>query len=269
MGSPWIKMRTDLAGDPHVARLARALSAWLADRCPLIVRTPAARHLIVGTLHATWALADQYTVDGRLDGYTAETLDDLIGIAGWAEALAAVGWLEIDGEAIVIARFAEHNGTSAKRRAMESQRKRSSRSVSAECPHDVRTECATEGEGDGETPNGVSPVRPVADDDVDMECVRVEARKLRDKVWSPRAKPKEQDRLLIYRLVILTQTGRLPEHLSREAIDATADAHPKNPGSYLTKTLSNICQANGTDWRALVAQVPRSMIPPRNGDGRP
>lgn len=117
MAGDWIKMRADLHTHPKVVRMASALKA---DRLR-----------IVGGLHSAWCLFDVHSVDGFLDGYSADTLDDLIGFPGFSRAMMAVGWLEENGESLVIPRFEAHNGQSAKRRAQDADRKRNVRKASA------------------------------------------------------------------------------------------------------------------------------------------
>lgn len=117
MAGDWIKMRADLHTHPKVVRMASALKA---DRLR-----------IVGGLHSAWCLFDVHSVDGLLDGYSAETLDDLIGFPGFSRAMMAVGWLEENGESLVMPRFEAHNGQSAKRRAQDADRKRNVRKASA------------------------------------------------------------------------------------------------------------------------------------------
>lgn len=80
MAGDWIKMRADLHTHPKVVRMASALKA---DRLR-----------IVGGLHSAWCLFDVHSVDGLLDGYSADTLDDLIGFPGFSRAMMAVGWLD-------------------------------------------------------------------------------------------------------------------------------------------------------------------------------
>ncbi|ENI1096033.1 Pyocin large subunit [Enterobacter hormaechei] len=117
MAGDWIKMRADLHTHPKVVRMASALKA---DRLR-----------IVGGLHSAWCLFDVHSVDGFLDGYCADTLDDLIGFPGFSRAMMAVGWLEENGESLVMPRFEAHNGQSAKRRAQDADRKRNVRKASA------------------------------------------------------------------------------------------------------------------------------------------
>lgn len=117
MAGDWIKMRADLHTHPKVVRMASTLKA---DRLR-----------IVGGLHSAWCLFDVHSVDGFLDGYSADTLDDLIGFPGFSRAMMAVGWLEENGESLVMPRFEAHNGQSAKRRAQDADRKRNVRKASA------------------------------------------------------------------------------------------------------------------------------------------
>lgn len=125
MAGDWIKMRTDLATCPKVVRISSALHA---DR----LRT-------VGGLHSVWCLFDTHSVDGTLEGYSVETVDDLIGFQGFARAMIDVGWLiEID-QGLALPRFEDHNGQSAKRRATDSDRKKNVRNMSASDADKMRT----------------------------------------------------------------------------------------------------------------------------------
>ena len=128
MAGDWIKMQKSLPRDPRVVRISSALKA---DR----LRT-------VGGLFSAWCLFDEQTEDGKLDGYTPEILDDLIGMPGLAMAMHSVGWLEIDGGALRVPRFDEHNGQSAKRRSQENVRKMSARKAD-KCPQE-KTPCVPE-----------------------------------------------------------------------------------------------------------------------------
>lgn len=117
MAGEWIKMRLDLGTSPKVVRISSALKA---DRLR-----------VIGGLHAVWCLFDVHSEDGRLDGYSLETLDDMIGFPGFGAAMVSVGWLAEGVDFIEVPRFDEHGGQSAKKRAMETERKRVVRKVSA------------------------------------------------------------------------------------------------------------------------------------------
>lgn len=113
MAGDWIKMRVDLHTHPKVVRMSSALNA---DRLR-----------VVGGLHAVWCLFDAHSEDGSLEGYSPAVVDDLIGFSGFSEAMVKVGWLQVEQESVALPRFDDHNGSSAKRRAMESDRKRKDR----------------------------------------------------------------------------------------------------------------------------------------------
>jgi hypothetical protein len=82
-------------------------------------------------LHAVWCLADEHTEDGNLPGYTLQALDESIGWTGFSRALKDVEWLIEEPQRLVLPRFDEHNGASAKRRAQDAERKRNDRETSA------------------------------------------------------------------------------------------------------------------------------------------
>jgi hypothetical protein len=118
MAGDWIKMRRSLLTDPRVVRIASALDA---DR----FRT-------IGGLFSAWCLFDEQTPDGRLDGYSPEVFDEIVGVRGLAVAMESVGWLEIGDNWLQATAFSEHNGQTAKRRAQEAVRKMSARNADTE-----------------------------------------------------------------------------------------------------------------------------------------
>ncbi len=122
MAGDWIKMRANLRTHPKVFRIASALRA---DRLR-----------VIGGLYSVWVIFDEHSVDGVLAGYAARGLDDDLGWKGFAAAMMDVDWLSDDGEGLSVPRFDEHNGQSAKRRATESERKRSEREADR-----MRTNC--------------------------------------------------------------------------------------------------------------------------------
>lgn len=118
MAADWIKMRADLFTHPKVVRM---MSVLKADK----FRT-------VGGLMSVWCLFDAHSVDGHLSGYTSKALDSVIGWSGFSEAMKAVEWLsESEDGGLFLPRFDSHNGQSAKRRAQDTDRKRSVRILSA------------------------------------------------------------------------------------------------------------------------------------------
>lgn len=111
MSTDWIKMRVDLRTHPKVVRMASALRA---DKLR-----------VIGGLFAVWAIFDAHSGDGVLEGYTFRAIDDELNWKGFAQAMSSIDWLiDAEGAGLMAPRFEEHNGQSAKRRAMETERKR-------------------------------------------------------------------------------------------------------------------------------------------------
>lgn len=108
MAGEWIKMRTNLWDDPRVSQL-----------CDLTDTTEA---VVVGGLYWLWSTADEHTETGLLPGMSLSAVDRKTGIPGMAQSLVAIGWLKDTPEGVVIERFEEHNGTSAKTRAQTAKR---------------------------------------------------------------------------------------------------------------------------------------------------
>lgn len=108
MAADWIKMRTDLAGDPAVIRIRRA--------------TGLDSDAVVGKLHRLWSWADAHTADGFASGLDGEWVDEFAGCHGFAAAMAAAGWLEVDPAGVRFANFDRHNGHPAKVRALAKTR---------------------------------------------------------------------------------------------------------------------------------------------------
>ncbi len=116
MSTDWIKMRVDLRTHPKVVRMAAALKA---DKLR-----------VIGGLFSVWSIFDAHSSDGILEGYTLESIDIELHWKGFAMAMAGIEWLVYDpeqGDGLLAPRFDEHNGQSAKRRAMETERKRQER----------------------------------------------------------------------------------------------------------------------------------------------
>lgn len=103
MAGDWIKMRGNLWDDPRVARICDITNKKEAE--------------VIGGLYWLWSMADEQTQNGDLLGMSVQTVDRKTGVKGIGGALVEIGWLlEIAG-GLTIARFDEHNGKSAKRRA--------------------------------------------------------------------------------------------------------------------------------------------------------
>lgn len=140
MADDWIKMRVNLHTHPKVVRIVCAVCAQLVrDGCA----ASAQRCLVVGALHQVWSLFDAHSRDGILEGYSLQTVDELVGIPGFSNAMGSVGWLTQTDKGLEMRDFDIHNGMGAKRRADHAAQTRVRR-MCAQNAHNSRTECAPE-----------------------------------------------------------------------------------------------------------------------------
>ena len=158
MSGDWIKMRCNLWDDPRISRL--------------VEMTDSSEAAVIGALYWIWATADQHTEDGHMPGLTLRQVDRKTGVPGFAAALVDIGWMTDGPQGVVIQKFEEHNGTSAKRRCAESRRKMSARDAdntrtgSGQVADGMQTTSAPREEKireeiqDPPTPGGVAPPRP-------------------------------------------------------------------------------------------------------------
>lgn len=147
--SNWIKMRSNLWDDPRVAKICEETNKREAE--------------IIGGLYWLWSMADEQTDDGALIGLSTATIDRKTGIKGFGSAVLGIGWIEQIPDGLMIARFEEHNGASAKRRSMEAKRKGEVRNPSAKRPHVMRTESGHHAELDKNRID-ISPIVPASGD---------------------------------------------------------------------------------------------------------
>jgi hypothetical protein len=132
MAGDWIKMRSNLWDDPRVTRLCDTTDSGEAQ--------------VVGGLYWLWATADQHSEDGLMAGLTLRSIDRKTGIQGFGAALVSIGWILEKEDGVQIVRFEEHNGSSAKRRSSDAQRKASVRKMSASDADKDRTESGSDAE---------------------------------------------------------------------------------------------------------------------------
>jgi hypothetical protein len=114
----WIKVRVNLWSDPRVIALCD--------------KTDEGKAAVVGGLYWLWASADAHSADGYMPGLTVKSIDRETGIKGIGQALVDIGWLNETPGGIHIARFNEHNGTSAKKRAVDAKRQSNNRGGTAD-----------------------------------------------------------------------------------------------------------------------------------------
>jgi hypothetical protein len=109
MAGDWLKFECNLPEKPEVLAITAAMGWEDPD-------------LTVGKLMRVFRWFDQHTTDGNAAGVTCPLLNRLIGVAGFAESLAACGWLVVSDTGLTLQKFERHNGESAKSRAQTAKR---------------------------------------------------------------------------------------------------------------------------------------------------
>lgn len=99
----WIKVRTNLHEDPRVFYIASQLNVPV--------------HHAVGMLVRLWCYADSHTTDGVLRMVSVDAVNTLVGHEHFATVLARIDWLKPTKEGVMLPRYEQHNGSTAKQRA--------------------------------------------------------------------------------------------------------------------------------------------------------
>lgn len=249
MAGDWIKMRSNLWDHPKVIKIVSAI-------CPQSVRDLSARCRVVGALFRTWSLADAHTDDGILDGYDADALDAAVGIDGWSLNLQHVGWLVVEPQRLIVPRFMEHGGKTAKRRAEDAARKGRVRKTSAKSPHrcgqnaeqrreEKRREYKVRSSRGAATSATADQVRvQVAD------CQHVASRAFGRMGYSG------HDAAAVWRAAALVAVGKIPPADFYDAVEAVATTSPTNPIAYFRAALTERFPALDEQMR-IVRLVPK------------
>ena len=108
MAGDWVKFEHTTPDKPEVWQIAELLGID--------------GDAVVGKLLRIWVWADQQTTDGNARSVTFALLDRISGVTGFAEAMAAVGWLVKEGGKVRFINFDRHNGKTAKTRALSAKR---------------------------------------------------------------------------------------------------------------------------------------------------
>lgn len=271
MAGDWIKMRIGLRHDPSVIELSQRLGK--------------SKQQILGALFEFWSIANEQTVDGWLPGYTPAAVDDELKLKRFAEALGAVGWLEIREGGLLIPDFQLHNGDSAKRRAKENVRKRQERGNRAPAVREpsapiadksrtklgqktdaprVREEKSRE-ENSTEEFDETLDVDGAKDSSLEEGEEEICAIARRIVKVAPAKNP--NDRETVAKVATLVQRRQLSEddlEQALESIRAKRDAGDpiENPQAWLFRTLENRCKAAGPKFQQLLAgcKVPPAVL---------
>ncbi len=131
----------------------------------------------LGGIVSAWCLLDEQSSDGKLDGYTPEILDELVGLQGLSRAMEAAGWLIITEKGLEAPEFEKHNGATAKRRAQENDRKTSARNADKN-PQPKQTNCGPEKRREEK-----NKIPPTPKGDGDVFAGMSEARKATFQEW--------------------------------------------------------------------------------------
>lgn len=113
MAGQWIEWEKGLTRKPEVLQMARALK----------ISTPeaAARCMLV------WEWVDDATTTGHVDGCDRQTIDEIAGLSGFAQAMENTrphAWISFDECGSTFTNYERHNGECSKKRAMEAKRQR-------------------------------------------------------------------------------------------------------------------------------------------------
>ena len=248
----WIKMQTHLPDKPEVLGIGEKLGIPDAH--------------VIGLLFCVWSMADtQADADGRIENCSLRLIDRKVGHDGFAEAMAKVSWLVVDGDDIVFPNYQHHNGSTAKSRAqiqkrVEKHRQMGSKtkdvtqgrytSVTAPLPDKNRVEEIREDREDHRRKEGgaggdssaiyhkvwgpelIAQVRRIAADRFGF---------IRDAGWS------NEDRITLLRLAALEAGGVVAEAWLSDGVAATkaamsAGTVQKSPTAYVFGVLRDSCR---------------------------
>ena len=110
----WIKIETHTPDKTERRHIARLCGCTKADAFLAFFRV--------------FVWLDEQTEDGHVDFFTIADADDIGGLAGLGNALEAVRWISFSASGAVVSNWDRHNGQSAKKRCVDAERARRSRS---------------------------------------------------------------------------------------------------------------------------------------------
>ncbi len=121
---PWVPIRTDLEHDPRVIAIARACEKSLT-----IVQPEYRKHVVCWGLKLVWSYFVTHSIDGVVDGLTAEDIDAIAGVPGLALAMAAPRrnespWLILNTDGATIPDFGKWHWKTLRKTEQNAQRQR-------------------------------------------------------------------------------------------------------------------------------------------------
>lgn len=105
--SRWIKVDVSILSKPAIRNAARDCGVSVGDAFAAWFRL--------------YSWLDEQTADGTLYSDHAD-VDAVARLPGFAASLERSGWLAFQGDVLTVANWGAHNGSCAKRRAMEARR---------------------------------------------------------------------------------------------------------------------------------------------------
>jgi hypothetical protein len=119
MAGDWIKFEKATPDKPEVFQMAETLGI-----------DPDA---VIGKLLRVWNWFDEHSESGNANVTVRALLDRVTGVTGFSKEMENVGWLEINGDQMMIPNFERHNGATAKKRCSTNRRVAKSRSGNGKC----------------------------------------------------------------------------------------------------------------------------------------
>lgn len=156
MAGDWIPFAHETLKKPEVYGIANRLD----------ISRPEA----LGLLLELWVWGDENAIDGHARSVTKTNIDRDIGVTGFADAVEAEGWLEVQNGGIFFPHWERHMGKSAKSRLLGAHRQREHRSRNAdvtpmsrsERDKNVTTEQKRTEEKDSSEPKSPAPEQKVS-----------------------------------------------------------------------------------------------------------
>ena len=82
---------------------------------------------VLGKLVRVWSWFDSNSENGHAPSVTNVLIDRVTGVRGFCDAMFSVGWLDKTEDGVIVPNYDRHLGKSAKKRALDAERKRRSR----------------------------------------------------------------------------------------------------------------------------------------------